>query len=306
MEEYNIIKNRVNNKLLFKLSQIGYALHCDLLFTNRIPEIEQNIELVNYLKNGDKIFISVLPNELTINLHELVHILHNNKIKVYFYLMYEPIIPCNIIELLFPVSLGFFINNNIYEHPLIHNMPIGIRDCENVVPNHKGFSHNYLFNEGLKEYTKEYLCLLCYSYTNNERFRCYEELKDKPYVLNLNDTIYEKQPSIHCGKVPVWINYAYTHKSIYTLSPRGAGEDCHRFYEAIYLDSIPIVKKTNTIFDKLYDIFPCLIINDWNEVSEEFLLKNKNECLQKLIDFKNKYPNAFNELNSIHELLLQI
>ena len=104
MENYNIVKQQVNNRLLFKLSQMGYALHCDLLFTNRIPEISQYINLVNYLKNGDKIFISVLKHELTINLFNLVDILHRNNIKVYFYLMYEPIVPVNIVKLLLPVS----------------------------------------------------------------------------------------------------------------------------------------------------------------------------------------------------------
>ena len=306
MENYKIIKNSVNNKLLFKLSQIGYALYCDILFTNRIPEIEQNIELVNNLKNGDKIFISVLPHELTINLNRLVEILQNNNVKVYFYLMYEPIVPINIINLLFPVSLGFFINNNFYDNQLIHSMPIGIRDCEKVVPNHKGFSHDYLFKEGLNAVGKEYLCLMVFSYTHNERYRCYHELKNKPFIKNLNDDTYEKQPSIHCGKVPVWINYEYTHKSVYTLSPRGAGEDCHRFYESIYLDSIPIVKRTNTVFDKLYNVFPCLIINDWNEVTEKLLLEKKEEYLQKIKDFKNKYPKYLTDLNSINELLLQM
>jgi hypothetical protein len=306
MDNYIITKTQVNDRLLFKMSQIGYALYCDLLFTNRIPEIEQNVELVNHLKNGDKIFISILPNELTIDLNRLVHILQNNNVKVYFYLMYEPIVPANVIELLLPVSLGFFINNNVYDHLLIHSMPIGIRDCEKVVPNHKGFSHDYLFEEGFNTVNKEYLCLMVFSYTHDERHRCYNQLKDKSFVKNLNDGIYEKQPSIHCGKVPVWTNYEYTHKSIYTLSPRGGGEDCHRFYEAIYLDSIPIVKRTNTVFDKLYNIFPCLIVNDWNEVREDFLLDKKEECLQKLKDFKNKYPNALTDLDSIHELLLQI
>lgn len=147
MENYNIIKNQINQRLLFKLSQIGYALHCDLLFTNRIPEIEQNVFLANHLKNGDKIFISVLPNELTIDLNHLVNILLQKKIKVYFYLMYEPIVPIHIINILSQVALGFFINNNIYENQLIHNMPIGIRDCEKVVPNHKGFSHDFLYKE---------------------------------------------------------------------------------------------------------------------------------------------------------------
>lgn len=305
MENYNIIKNTVNNRLIFKMSQIGYALNCDLLFTNRIPEIIQDVNLVNNLKYGDKIFISVLPNELTINLNKLVEILIKKNIKVYFYLMYEPIVPINIINLLFPVAVGFFLNNNVYEHPLIHCMPIGIRDCERVVPNHKGFSHNYLYNEGLKTVNKEHLCLLCYSYTHNERNVSYNELKNKNYVVNLNDRIYEKQPSIHCGKVPVWINYELTHKSYYTLSPRGAGEDCHRFYEAIYLDSIPIVKRTNTVFDKLYNVFPCLIVNDWNEITEELLLNNKDRLMQEIKDFKTKYPNAFTDINSIQELLLQ-
>jgi len=293
MEQYNIIKKQINTRLIFKLSQIGYALNCDLLFTNRIPSIRQDVELANYLKTGDKIFISVIPNELTINLHRLVLILKNKNIKVYFYIMYEPIVPINIIQLLFPVSLGFYINNNFYEHSLIHGMPIGIRDCGNVVPNHKGFSHDYLFKEQLNIVKKEYMCLLVFSYTNNERYRCYNELKDKSFVINLNDKQYEPQESVHCGKVPIWINYEYTHKSLYTLSPRGAGEDCHRFYEAIYLDSIPIVKRTNTVFDKLYNVFPCLIVNDWNEVTEAHLTEKKDECLQKLVMFKNKYPTIY-------------
>ena len=305
MDNYNIVKNSVNNRLLFKMSQIGYALNCDLLFTNRIPEIIQDVNLANNLKNGDKIFISVLPNELTINLNQLVHIIRSKNIKVYFYLMYEPIVPINIINLLSTVALGFFINNNIYNHSLIHCMPIGIRDCEKVVPNHKGFSHDYLYNEGLKIANKEYLCLLCYSYTHNERYVCYNELKNKTYVVNLNDGIYEKQPSIHCGKVPVWTNYEFVHKSHYPLSPRGAGEDCHRFYEAIYLDSIPIVKRTNTSFDKMYKIFPCLIVNEWREVTEELLLNNKDRLMQEIRVFKTKYPNAFTDINSIQELLLQ-
>ena len=306
MENYNLIKNNINNKLLFKLSQIGYALNCNLLFTNRIPEIEQNINLVNNLKNGDKIFISILQNELTIDLKKLVEILYKKNIKVYFYLMYEPIVPINVINLLIPVSLGFFINNNIYQDSLIHCMPIGIRDCEQVVPNHKGFSHTYLYNEGLKNVNKEYLCVLCFSYTHNERYRCYNELKNSSFIINLNDNEYEKQPSIHCGKVPVWINYEITHKSDYTLSPRGNGEDCHRFYEAIYLDSIPIVKRTNTPFDKLYNVFPCLVVNDWNDVTEKLLLKNKDECMSKIKEFKKNYPNAFTDLSSIDELLLQM
>lgn len=305
MEQYIEIKKSINNKLLFKLSQIGYALNCDIMFTNRIQKIEQNIKLVKNLKNCDSIFISVIHHELTINLYELVNILKEKEIKINFYLMYEPIIPKNIIDLLLPVSIKMFLNNNIYEHPQIHCMPIGIRDCGLIVPMHNGFSHQYMYSEGLKNVEKDILCLMCFSFTHIERNLCYNSLKNKDFIVNLNDNTYENQPSKCCGKVPVWINYEYTHRSIFVLSPRGAGEDCHRFYEAIYLYSIPIVKRTGTAFDKLYNIFPCLIINDWNEITKELLDAKKDECIKKLITFKSKYPNAFTDLNSIQELLLQ-
>jgi hypothetical protein len=72
----DIIKNTVNNQLLFKLSQIGYALSCHLLFTNRISEIVQDINLVNHLKDGDKIksFKHKYPNAFTDldSIHELL------------------------------------------------------------------------------------------------------------------------------------------------------------------------------------------------------------------------------------------
>jgi hypothetical protein len=248
--------------------------------------------------------VYISPNESNINYNELLNVLKEKNIRVNFYIMNEPIVENNLVELLLPYSQHMFLMNNIYDNPRIHNMPIGIRDCEKVVPNHKGFSHEFLFNEGKKIVLKEYLCLLCFSYTHNDRYDCYNILKDKQFILNMNDNTYEKQESIHCGKVPVWINYEYTHKSYYVLSPTGCGQATHRFFEAIYLDTIPIVKRTNTPFDKLYNIFPCLIVNDWCDVTEELLINNKEKCINNLIEFKQNYPNAFTDLDSIKDLLL--
>lgn len=306
MEHYKEIKQQVNDKLIFKMSQLGFALYCDLLFTTRLPQIPQDINQVYDLKTGDKVFISVLNHELNINLQQLVSILQEKQIKVYFYLMYEPIIPQHIIDLLLPVTIHMFINNNVYDHPQIHMLPIGIRDCEKIFPIHSGFSHDYLWNEGLKQSPeKDILCLMCFSYTHDERRACYSKLKDQPFITNLNDGEYERQPSIHCGKVPVWTNYEYTHRSQYTLSPRGYGEDCHRFYEAIYLGSVPVVKRTHTAFDKLYDVFPCLVVNDWSDVTEELLVSSKEECNRRLNEFKEKYPMVYTNLVSIDDLMMQ-
>jgi hypothetical protein len=296
--------SELQDKLLFKLSSIGYALHCNVAFTSRNSEINKDISQVKTLSHGDSIYIS--PSETNINYDELISILIEKNIQVDFYLMGEPVISENLIQKLLPYSIHIFAMNNIYNHPKIHNMPIGIRDCGKLTEMHKGFYHDDLYNQGKQTVEKEYLCLLCFSLcTHNDRHICYYELKNKDFVVNINHDNCPTQPYNFIGYVPLCVNYEYLHKSVYCLSPRGGGEATHRFFEAIYLDSIPIVKKTNTPFDKLYNVFPCLIVNDWNEVTKELLEQNKDVYQTKLKDFKEKYPNAFTDLNSIHELLLQ-
>lgn len=51
------------------------------------------------------------------------------------------------------------------------------------------------------------------------------------------------------GTVPVIKYYEFIHSS-----HSGLGVDTHRFFEALYLKTIPIVKKTNSPFDKLYEL----------------------------------------------------
>lgn len=64
------------------------------------------------------------------------------------------------------------------------------------------------------------------------------------------------------------------------LSPRGNGIDCHRTWEALYLDAIPIV--WHSTLDPLYTNLPIIIINDWKEMNEEFLRKKLYEiCFKK-------------------------
>ena len=79
-------------------------------------------------------------------------------------------------------------------------------------------------------------------------------------------------------------NTSWNNQSNYSfvLSPHGNGFDCHRTWEAIILGCIPIVKKSN--IDSLYDDLPVLIVNNWNEVTQE-LLQNT------IISFKDKTFN---------------
>ncbi|CAF4853791.1 unnamed protein product [Rotaria socialis] len=65
------------------------------------------------------------------------------------------------------------------------------------------------------------------------------------------------------------------------LSPRGNGIDCHRTWEALYLDAVPIV--WHSTIDSLYADLPIIIINDLNDINEQFLRNKLHEIAVKKI-----------------------
>ena len=303
-------KQALLDKLIFKNSCIGYALNCDLLFTSRV-NFPPRKDYISNITNNSSIYISLTEwprNSDILNINELVKLLSSKNIKVNFYILQEPVTPMSIINLLNPVSNKIFITNNIYNSPKIKFMSIGIRDCATVVPMTKGFTHNYLFDEGKISITKNILCLMCFTLqTHPIRKIIYDNLADKNFITNLNNRTWPSQPSIHCGKVPIWSFYDYLHKSIYCLSPRGCGVSTHRFWESLYLDTIPIVVKTNTNFDKFYEFFPCLLVDSWDNITEELLESKKDELQKSLKDFKTKHSDKFmTDVNYINDLLDKI
>lgn len=304
MDEYKEIVDWYNSTLIFKLSQIGYALSCDILFTERLSllPIDKSLNLLKYLKDGNKVFINLLAYKNPIEVYNQIK---NMNIKINFYLMDEPNVSNEVIELLLPISYNIYCNNTTYSHPNVHTMPIGIRDCGlTIKPCHNNFYHSYLFNEGLKDVKKEHLCLFGGFEIHSFRVAFYNYFKGKDFVFDITDFNYNYNMTSQWGKIPVLKYYDFIHKSYYTLSPPGFGVDTHRFFEAIYLKSTPIVKKTNTVFDKLYDIFPCLIVNDWNEVTKDLLISNIEICTKRMDEFHLKYPNAYTDISVLDDLLL--
>ena len=60
----------------------------------------------------------------------------------------------------------------------------------------------------------------------------------------------------------LWIRHA---NYSFEISPRGAGHDCHRTWEALLLRTIPIVQKS--LVDPVYEAFPVVSVGDWREVT---------------------------------------
>ena len=57
----------------------------------------------------------------------------------------------------------------------------------------------------------------------------------------------------------------------FAFSPRGNGIDCHRTWEALYMKTIPIVKRTLAMEE--FSDLPIYFVNDWSEITEDSLNK---------------------------------
>lgn len=311
-------KRSLASQLIFKLSQIGFALRSTLCYTNRVNVgIHDYAEYAAQLRDGDSVFISTRESNLPI--HTLVAILRARNVRVIFYIMEEPLVAWEYVERLLPVSIRICIQNNEYDHPKVHIMPIGIRDCGSVVLMHHRFHQSCLFEKGVSLRTtmganmRPIKCLLCFSvWTHPSRQECYDLFAGSSFVYNLNDAAdathaREVAPAANpFEKVPAALVYDKTLESRYALCPRGCGVDTHRFYECIYLGCVPIVIRTHTVFDRLYHPdtgFPCLVVERWEDVTGELLDACYPGCFSRMREFHARYPRFLTDLDSIDELL---
>ena len=74
----------------------------------------------------------------------------------------------------------------------------------------------------------------------------------------------------------------------FVLCPEGNGFDTHRTWEALYMGSIPIVKRR--IFTEMFSrIMPILIVEDWKIITLDFLQEVYNKMKQITWPYGDKY-----------------
>lgn len=66
----------------------------------------------------------------------------------------------------------------------------------------------------------------------------------------------------------------------FTVAPKGQAPDTMRFWEAIGLNTIPVIE--HSPLDSLYEGTPSVIVKNWEEVTEEFLLERFEEIQEKV------------------------
>jgi len=196
-----------------------------------------------------------------------------------------------------PLLKHIYCWNKPFDHEKITAIPIGLnhsRQYDSLI--------NWKKDNNINLDREKLLCINFSPETNSIRGELVEKGKNEwsdfcdifKYIPNQKS--YWKQSNIE-GKILVNVtNPLYYHlinKYKFILSPSGAGPDCHRTWEALYMGCIPIVISSS--INELYEDLPILVINDWNEINKEFLEK-------KYIEIMNKNKN--NEYN-INKLYLQ-
>lgn len=120
------------------------------------------------------------------------------------------------------------------------------------------------------------------SYTSNRRKELYKLLKNNPCIY------FQKM------KIPRTDMWNLQKGFVFNFSPVGNGLDCVRTWEALVLGQIPIVERTNSPLDKLYEQFPIVIIDDISEINEKNLKKwYKKYSKMFNADMERKLTNGY-------------
>ena len=99
----------------------------------------------------------------------------------------------------------------------------------------------------------------------------------------------EKEKFYICSERKSWSEYLDDiSNSIFVLSPRGNGSDCHRTWETLYLGAIPVVVDNGKENINLYDDLPIVKLKNWEEWNINTLNKHLIEFLQQEKNFNKE------------------
>jgi hypothetical protein len=144
----------------------------------------------------------------------------------------------------------WFAQNNLLQHQKVSSIPIGL---ENSWINNNGLVSAY---DCLRKINIEKISRILYGFnvqTNvSERGVALRELTRSSVSDKVNVDAQQYRKILN--------------RYMFVASPQGNGIDCHRTWEALYLNVVPIVKRHD--FYKTLPDFPGLILNEWSDISK--------------------------------------
>ncbi len=175
----------------------------------------------------------------------------------------------------------FCINPDETKHEKLNYIPLGIKNH-----GYGGEEPNFMDKMlGYKGLSKNYLLYINFNLNHQDRHDAIHFFKDKAWATKTS----RKSPHEFFKDIA---------QSKFVLSPRGCGLDCWRTWEILLLGSIPIVK--HSPLDKLFEEFPVLIVNNWDEITPEFLEIKYKEISEKTFDYNKLFAEYWGRrINSL-------
>lgn len=183
-----------------------------------------------------------------------------------------------------PKIKRWFGQNTLIQHSKLITIPIGIANLQ-----YKHGNQQLLRKVSESRLPKKRLLYINFNVQTNYKIRnpIMNLLKSKGYktiggVNPLDQELY-------------WREIA---SSKFCVAPPGNGIDCHRIWESIYLNTIPIC--INNIGYEQFKELPILFIDDWNEITDLFLEIKYEELSRKTFNRQKCYIKYWTEILKIN------
>lgn len=150
--------------------------------------------------------------------------------------------------------LGWFAHNVAIRHPKVCCVPRGIRQG----------TLRWLVAAQKAQPEKKHLLYSNFHVTVGVRHEVHDMFADVPWCYTVP---YDKRNPAQYA-----MDLASSH---FVLSPPGYGEDCYRTWDVLASGAIPVVR--SSFLDPQFRELPVLIVDHWEDVTEELLVRTKEE-----------------------------
>ena len=190
--------------------------------------------------------------------------------------------------------IHWFTWNKPYNHNKLSSLPIGLN-----YDRHYNSLKNVIDNKSImNNIEKTHLVGLSYGSNNkqSERVKLLNYVKNSNLKYNFIQNVpYKKSYKIKTKHLRNLLKVDVSDEKIYKemlpykfiFSPKGAGEDCHRTWECLYLGIIPIIKSSP--LDDIYNDLPVLIVKDFELVTNDMLNKFYEDSKFKKYNYNKLY-----------------
>lgn len=166
-------------------------------------------------------------------------------------------------------SLTLWYSVNVdYIHSKLKSIPLGLMDSWWYTDSYSEYGNNDLILDFQNVY-KTNDVYMNFNISNNisDRQFC-ADVASKLGIENKGNGLNTKSYSTYLMELS---------SSRFCLCPNGNGIDTHRFWESIYVKTIPVV--TNSINISFYKDLPMIVLNTWNDLINEKLTEERYQSI---------------------------